>query len=103
MKILPPYTQKQLEAAGMTKGQLIERMIEAQWWHPPEEVHDMALPQGWLDWFVEETGLDYHLVLGTTAWVYCVGELGGRPISGCVEVQEQIDRKHNLDKIRKTV
>lgn len=90
MRILPPYTQEQLIKAGMTKRELIKRMQEALVW-ATTEAYDPALPQGWLDEFVRETGLDYHLVLSTTVWVYGQGDHFGKPISGCVEVQREIE------------
>jgi hypothetical protein len=52
---------------------------------------DYALPQNWLNRFVAITKLDYNLVLSTTFWVYEIGSVFGKPISGCCEVQNKID------------
>lgn len=72
LKDLPP---------GTTKGTLAKLM-------GLQEPFDYALPQTWLDNFVEKTGLDYHLVLGTTFWSYDKATNG--PISGVEEVQSKI-------------
>jgi hypothetical protein len=46
---------------------------------------DYALPQQWLDNFVEKSKLPYDLVTGTTVWAYR-GFVEG-PVSCCMEVQ----------------
>ena len=84
MKIKPPYTIEQLNKAHMTKGELIKRMNIKN--------YDTALPQKWLDNFVKFSGLDYHLVLSTTIWSYDNDNTFGKPISGCIEVQDKIDK-----------
>ena len=87
MKIHPPYTAKQLKTAGLTKQELIERMITLDLFRK----YDTALPQYWLDWFVDISGLEYHLVLSTTVWCYDNPNCP-YPISGCTEVQRMIDK-----------
>ncbi len=52
---------------------------------------DGSLPQDWLNDFVDKSGLDYHLVLSTTAWAYPPGYMMGTPISFCVEVQDKLE------------
>jgi len=50
---------------------------------------DFAIPQSWLNCFIEVIGLDYQLVRSTTFWVYDPeNSCFDRPISGCKEVQE---------------
>lgn len=75
------YTIEQLKKMNLTKGQLIKKM--------GVKTYDTALPQNWLNNFVDWTGLDYHLVLSTTVWNY-TQEGFGQPLSGCTEVQEKI-------------
>ncbi|GAH06296.1 unnamed protein product, partial [marine sediment metagenome] len=50
---------------------------------------DFAIPQDWLNWFIDVTGLEYGLARSTIFWVYDQGSTCfGRPISGCKEVCE---------------
>lgn len=57
---------------------------------------DYALPQDWLNWFVKESGLDYHLVLGTTVWSYRERMQG--PVSCCEEVQVKLEELYYKEK-----
>lgn len=77
------YTIKQLEKMNICKGDLIKKM---NW-----KVYDTALPQNWLNWFTDESGLDYWLILSTTVWSYDSNTGFGQPISACIEVQKKID------------
>jgi hypothetical protein len=52
--------------------------------------YDYALPQEWLDAFVKECGLEYHLVMMSTVFVYR-GQACG-PVSCVKEVQEALER-----------
>jgi hypothetical protein len=74
----------ELEVANWTKQKLFEKM-------GLNVTIDYALPQQWLDSFVKTSGLDYHLVLGTTFYAYS-SELNmfGVPISGCFEVNQKL-------------
>ena len=50
---------------------------------------DYALPQDWLDNFVEKSGLNYDLVLSTTVWCYD-NSLFGQPATCSIEVYEKL-------------
>ncbi|MDX1373052.1 MAG: hypothetical protein R3321_11310 [Nitrososphaeraceae archaeon] len=78
------YPLDRLKYEKVTKAELAKRLELG--------VFDMALPQPWLDKFVEDTGLDYGLVLSTTFWCYDKKSIFGFPVSGCSEVQKEIDR-----------
>lgn len=81
------FTLEQIEEMHVSKGELI-KLADIP------EPFDYALPQEWLNTFVEATGLDYHLVRSTT--VCCYGEgVVGHIVSACKEVQDALD---NLDK-----
>jgi len=50
---------------------------------------DFAIPQDWLNCFIDVTGLEYSLARSTIFWIYdqkC--SCFGRPVSGCKEVCE---------------
>lgn len=83
------FTQKYLESIKGSKKDLFHAMALT-----PKTTVDYALPQQWLDHFVKITGLDYYLVLGTTFYAYPDIPAGrhGFPISGCIEVNQQIDK-----------
>jgi hypothetical protein len=51
-----------------------------------EETFDCALPQAWLDAFVEKSKLDYHLVWSTTVWSYGQATVWGEPVTCCADV-----------------
>lgn len=61
--------------------------------NPPIAV-DYALPQQWLNEFVKKTGLDYDQVRFSTFYAYPETSTFGLPISGCYEVNKQLDAKH---------
>lgn len=84
------FTRKELaDGKFTTKGDLAREMGLNR----RDVEYDKALPQGWLDEFVERTGLAYWLVTSTTFFVYDMGSPAfGRPVSGCKEVQEEIEK-----------
>ena len=57
-----------------------------------EFTFDYALPQTWLNMLVNQTGIDYNVVISTTVWGYPPKFLMGIPITACVEVQQAIDK-----------
>lgn len=93
------YSLQDLENKNISKRELVSIMgIES-------ETFDYALPQTWLDDFVDKNfdkvtfetskGANdkhltrnefYSLVLSTTVWVYPKGSAFGGAISGCTEV-----------------
>jgi hypothetical protein len=54
---------------------------------------DTAVPQNWLDDFVEQTGLSYDMVLSTTFWLYHPDTRWGVPISACEEVDSKFPER----------
>lgn len=78
MRTHNPQTLSRLDEARMSKAQAFEGL---------DETFDAALPQGWLDQFVERTGLDYYVVLSTTVWSYG-RTLLGEPVTCCCEVAQ---------------
>lgn len=65
------------------------------------ETFDYALPQQWLDNFVDGPFMKiqfprmsreeiYSLVLSTTVWIYPKGSSFGGPISGCSEIARHL-------------
>ncbi len=75
-------TQQQLAENPMTRDEAAQRL--------GLKVFDYALPQPWVNAFVQETGLDYWLVLSTTFWSYDRTKYFGEPVSICEEVQTAI-------------
>lgn len=97
------YHLQDLEMKDITKNELSDLMGLGDF------TFDTALPQSWLDEFVEknfdkvvfkkgDNSTDSHLtprefyslVLSTTFWVYPEGSTFGGPVSGCVEVAERL-------------
>jgi len=52
---------------------------------------DYSLPQQWLNEQTKESELSYDLILSTTFWVYDKDQNFGHPVSGCTEVQQEIN------------
>lgn len=69
--------------APITKGELFSDL---------DETFDYALPQSWLNYFVQKTGLDYDLVRSTTVWLYQNNYIG--PITVSAEVADAIITRH---------
>ena len=78
------YTIEQLEKMNVSKGDLFKDFFKVK-------TFDYALPQNWLDNFVNWSSLPYHLVLSTTVWIYPEN----KPMSICTEVQEKIDEYYD--------
>lgn len=76
-----------LEKQHWTKGELIKKMAIK-----PDTVFDYSLPQMWLDKFTKQSGLDYQVILGTTVYAYPKDGIFGIPISGCYEVNKQLEK-----------
>ena len=68
----------------ITKEQL-SNLIGLSWGHS----FDYALPQQWLDDFVERNNIPYDTVRSTTFYVY-EESIHGYPMSGCTEVNNII-------------
>lgn len=85
-KKMKTFTLKEIQENEWSKRDLAENMGLKE-----SNSFDYALPQNWLDSFVGETGLDYNLVRSTTFMVYSKN-LFGEIVSGCFEVQEQINK-----------
>ena len=88
---LKGFTLAELEAMRITKEQLAEKMGLN---NIPGVQYDNALPVEWLENFLlmyVYKGMTHPIVTSTTFWVYLEGDIIGRPISGCTEVQELID------------
>jgi hypothetical protein len=83
MKKFKRYFEKDLPE--MTKAEVFKGL----------DNFDFALPQNWLNDFVDWSHFDYSLVLSTTVWSY-VSSLFGMPVSCCIEVQNKIDEYENL-------
>ena len=79
-----PLPWHHIQKLVLTKRQLFERM-GLSW---TGDI-DTALPQHWLNDFVDSHGLDYDQVLATTFWVYADSYVG-TPISGCSEVNDAL-------------
>lgn len=60
---LTQYDKQTIMAMNTTKGELIKQSLTGC--H-----YDTALPQGWLNDFIEYSGLDYSYVLSTTVYLY---------------------------------
>lgn len=58
----------------------------------PDNGVDFALPQTWLNHFIQWSGLDYHMVLCTTFMVYDSKSTFGMVVSGCSEVQDKLNQ-----------
>jgi hypothetical protein len=85
------FKKDELERTGWTKGELLKHM-------ELDVTVDTALPQQWLDQFVKQTGLDYHLVLGTTFFAYSDElNLFGVPVSGCYEVNQRLFIREGIE------
>jgi hypothetical protein len=84
----PPYSARILDMIDITKGELAKRMQLAE----KCRAFDFALPQPWLDVFERRTALPYHMISSTTFWCYPPDSIFGIPVSGCKEVQAEIDR-----------
>lgn len=85
--MLEKYTIQELESKNMTKGELFAELRK-------DTAHefDYALPQDWLDAFsefckVNDPKITYHLILGTTVWVYPESA----PLTRCTEVDKALD------------
>jgi hypothetical protein len=83
----PRYYSEQLP--NISKKECFEKLNKKKY------EFDYALPQNWLDSFVEKSHLEYHLVLGTTVWVYEKKGLKSFPVSCCVEVQREIEKEYS--------
>ena len=59
-----------------------------------EYTFDYALPQNWLNAFVEKYNLDYSIVQSTTFYAYDNENRFGYPVSGCKEVQKLIELEY---------
>jgi hypothetical protein len=89
------YSLEKLRSMNISKRDLVSIMgIES-------ETFDYALPQQWLDNFVDnlceisffedmERGEIYSLVLSTTFWIYPKSLSFGGAISGCMEIAERL-------------
>jgi len=78
------YTSKELSEMAVPKHLMAKNIMKLK-------DFDMALPQDWLNQFVETTGLDYSLVLSTCFTCYDNKGVFGTIISCCAEVQAAID------------
>lgn len=75
----------------LTKGEIFDHLSSREKLFQDDALtFDYALPQTWLDDFVKRSGLEYHLVLGTTIWAY-LGTVQG-PVSCCIEVQRKLEK-----------
>ena len=83
------YTKDQLSRTHWTKRDLAKHIGLSG------KTFDFALPQEWLNNFIKKTGLDYHLVAGTTFSYYPDGYAFPTIISGCTEVQEYLNTELN--------
>ena len=79
-----PLPWHHIQKLGLTKRQLFERM-GLSW----TGNIDMALPQRWLNDFVDNHDLDYNQVISTTFWIYANSYVG-TPVSGCSEVNDAL-------------
>lgn len=77
------FSRKKLEEMRVMKRDLPKLMGIDKW---EDTSFDYALPQQWLDKFVERSKLPYDLVLSTTFWIYQPKARWGVPISACQEV-----------------
>lgn len=80
----PRYFQKDIPE--ISKGEAFSKLSKEKY------EYDFALPQFWLDEFVKESGLEYHLILSTTVWVYERGSFRSGAVSICVEVQRALEK-----------
>ena len=85
------YPLEKLKEMRVSKRELVKMMLIE------DITFDYALPQNWLDDFVDGAAMKikfprlsreevYSLVLSTTVWVYPKGSTFGHPISGCTEI-----------------
>jgi hypothetical protein len=82
------YSWSEIKEMNITKTELAKRIgIEC--------TYDKALPQEWLNKFVDTHGLDYHRVIFSTFMVYDERDYWGTPHSAVTEIQQAI----NKDKI----
>ena len=58
---------------------------------------DTALPQGWLDSLVKETGLEYHKVLWSCFSTYPKNGMGMVIVSGWSEVANILEKENQND------
>ena len=77
------YTWEELLAMDLDKDKLAKKIgIECAF--------DTALPQGWLNQFVKESGLDYQMVRYSTFTTYPTSTFGCAIVSACKEVNEHL-------------
>jgi len=82
------YTWAEIKEMKKTKTELAKFIgIECS--------YDTALPQEWLNSFVEFYEFDYHQVIFSTFMVYDEGDCWGTPHSAVTEIQQAL----NTDKI----
>jgi len=84
------YSFPELESMNINKGQLADKIGL----NVPGVQYDNALPNNWLEDFLfmyANNGMNLPYVASTTFWVYIEGEVIGRPVSGCTEVQALIN------------
>jgi hypothetical protein len=79
------YNWETLERMDVSKGTLLKRILGEE----PTGI-DYALPQQWLNAFVDKTGLDYQKVLYSTFWSYKGNTISGNPITAWDKVKEAL-------------
>lgn len=92
------YSIETLDGMRVSKGDLPEMMGLDKW---EDTEWDNALPQEWLNHFVEVSKIPYDLVASTTFWVYHPKATHGVPISGCSEVDRYLGTRDGLHRIMK--
>jgi len=83
----PTFTKKkELQSSKIKKPELAKK-INLRF------AFDFSLPQEWLNAFTEKSKLEYSLIRSTTFWVYNgLNNICGYPVSGCTEVQEELNK-----------
>jgi len=92
------FSIETLDGMRVSKGDLPEMMGLNEW---KDTEWDTALPQDWLNDFVEKSKIPYELVVSTTFWVYCPKHKHGVPISGCSEVDRYLGTRDGLHRMMK--
>lgn len=81
-----------LRAGFVTKQDLLNAMGVT------EHTYDPAVPQGWLDWFVDEHNLNYSDVQSSICYLYSgTGGIGGVPVSGRSDIQSILNKLYSVD------
>lgn len=84
------YTWNEILKLNVNKGEFAEKIGITC-------AYDTAIPQGWLDSFVKESGLEYHKVLWSCFSTYPKNGMGMEIVSGWDKVADILNKDKQND------